>query len=502
MKPMYFSILFVCILFSVNALYAQVTITENPIVDNAACNEQVVGVALSAEYTEFAISVRNHLISYNPFGSSYIKFTNKTKMWYTDPETKSTVTVPVISMSLGNEKKLVRLGKKYGIEDFTNGLFVCLKFAPLPIGVDRISIQDDADDDDFSWKGIHIRPRESGSSVFFTITKDSISNMISNTNSPFAGIYEEVDGNGNGYQLSYIIDKDKPFLLFMDSEKEIQGWKLGQVKAELNFTAAGNILKGTWYMADKSKQPALVQFDDATMKITFTALNQNNNSLYIKMGNAQINVPSSVSSSWTGTGFALKDGYIVTNHHVSSDAKSIQIYGVNGDFTKSYTATSIGVDKVNDLAILKITDENFTGFGTTPYSIITSLADVGESIYVLGYPLTGTMGEEVKLTNGIISSKTGYDGDVALYQMSAPIQPGNSGGPMFNPDGDVIGIICAHHKNTENVGYAIKTSYLKNLVESVADLSILPTNNSISKLELKDQVKQIHNYVYLIKCSK
>ena len=73
---------------------------------------------------------------------------------------------------------------------------------------------------------------------------------------------------------------------------------------------------------------------------------------------------------------------------------------------------------------------------------------------------------------------------------------------MFNPDGDVIGIICAHHKNTENVGYAIKTSYLKNLVESVADLSILPTNNSISKLELKDQVKQIHNYVYLIKCSK
>lgn len=123
-------------------------------------------------------------------------------------------------------------------------------------------------------------------------------------------------------------------------------------------------------------------------------------------------IPSSTQSSqWSGTGFALKDGYIVTNYHVIEGAGSIEIFGVCGDFSKSYTANVIASDKNNDLALLKISSSDFTGFGPIPYGISNSTSEVGEDIYVLGYPLTSTMGDEIKLTNGIISSKTGFQGD-------------------------------------------------------------------------------------------
>ena len=125
----------------------------------------------------------------------------------------------------------------------------------------------------------------------------------------------------------------------------------------------------------------------------------------------------------------------------------------------------------------------------------------GDPVFVLGYPLTSTMGDEIKLTTGIISSKTGFQGDVSLYQISAPIQPGNSGGPLFDKNGNLIGIVNAKHEGAENVGYAIKTSYLKNLIESSISTSILPNNNRISRLPLTEKVKSLKNFVYFIKCS-
>ena len=207
------------------------------------------------------------------------------------------------------------------------------------------------------------------------------------------------------------------------------------------------------------------------------------------------------AAGWSGSGFALNKGYVVTNYHVVEEANSINIYGIKGDFSTSYAASVVATDKVNDLAILKINDKNFTGFGPLPYSIKMQMAEVGDDIFVLGYPLIQTMGNEIKLTNGIINSLTGFEGDVSIYQMSAPIQPGNSGGPMFDRKGNIIGIICAGHKGTDNVGYAIKTSYLKNLAESTNLSNIFPTNNTIAALPLSGQVKKIKPYVFLIKCS-
>ena len=209
---------------------------------------------------------------------------------------------------------------------------------------------------------------------------------------------------------------------------------------------------------------------------------------------------SSKPKSWTGTGFALKDGYIVTNWHIVEHAYNISIKGIGGNFSSSLRANVVASDKHADIAILKIDDNHFSGFGHIPYTISHTTADVAQDIYVLGYPLTSTMGEEIKYTSGEISSKTGFLGDVSLYQISAPIQPGNSGGPLIDSQGNIIGIVCAKHSGAENVGYAIKTSYLKNIVESALDNSIFPTGDRLCGLPRPEQIKQIKDFIYLIVC--
>lgn len=202
----------------------------------------------------------------------------------------------------------------------------------------------------------------------------------------------------------------------------------------------------------------------------------------------------------TGTGFAIAtNGLIVTNNHVVADSKEIKVCGLNGNFNKDYLAKVVIVDKNNDLAIIQITDNTFINFGEIPYKIKQSSSMVGEDIFVLGYPLTATMGDEIKLTNGIISSKTGYQNDITVYQISAPVQPGNSGGPLFDKSGNLIGIVNAKHIDAENATYAIKVSYLSNLLEV---LDVYPVNNKGSNLDeksLSEQVSIIKDFVFLIK---
>jgi len=205
----------------------------------------------------------------------------------------------------------------------------------------------------------------------------------------------------------------------------------------------------------------------------------------------------------SGTGFALSSGgYIVTNHHVVNGATNINIRGVNGDFSKTYKAKVIVEDKNNDLAIIKIDDASFTSLGTIPYTIPSKSCDVGCSCFCLGYPLRATMGDEVKLTNGIISSKSGFQGDITTYQITAPVQPGNSGGPLFDDKGNLIGIINAKHLGAENVSYAIKTSYLLNLIEIMPTPPKLQTISTVAGKPLTEQVKILKKFTYIIEINQ
>ena len=225
------------------------------------------------------------------------------------------------------------------------------------------------------------------------------------------------------------------------------------------------------------------------------------NSMYIDAIKKKSEEQNTVND-WSGTCFAIDKTLCVTNFHVVDGANNLKIQGINGDFSTEYRATLIASDKNNDIAIIKIDDSKFKGFTNIPYKILTNTSEVGEEVFVLGYPLTATMGDEIKLTTGIISSKTGFQGDIALYQISAPIQPGNSGGPLFDNQGNVIGIVSAKHTGTENVGYAIKTTYLKILTESINQQITLPINNQISNLNLINKVKTVKGFVFLLKCNK
>ena len=205
------------------------------------------------------------------------------------------------------------------------------------------------------------------------------------------------------------------------------------------------------------------------------------------------------SKKTTGTGFAIStNGYIVTNYHVIKNASTIKIKGVKGNFQKSYSAKIVISDKNNDLTILKITDYSFSSLGTIPYTLKSKSISVGTDIFVLGYPLTATMGEEIKLTNGIISAKSGFQGDITSYQMTAAIQPGNSGAPMFDKYGYITGIVNAKLANAENAGYAIKTTYLFNLIDAAPVSIKLPTLNKLSGKSLSSQVNLVKNFIYII----
>ena len=117
----------------------------------------------------------------------------------------------------------------------------------------------------------------------------------------------------------------------------------------------------------------------------------------------------------------------------------------------------------------------------------------------MGYPLSTVLGKEVKITDGIISSKTGYEDDAVTYQISVPIQPGNSGGALFDKKGHLVGITNAGIPSAENVGYAIKSSYLLNLIESAPITIDLPKGVDLSQKEFTEVIKLYTPYVALIK---
>jgi len=217
------------------------------------------------------------------------------------------------------------------------------------------------------------------------------------------------------------------------------------------------------------------------------------------------NILNKKDDKWTGNGtgfFVSTDGYIVTNYHVISEATDIEIEFLRNGKEQNYKAKIMQSDKLNDLALLKINDSTFHSFNLIPYNFQTSLSDVGSSVFTLGYPMAlSVMGTEIKFTDGKISSKTGYQNDITTYQMTTPIQKGNSGGPLFDYDGNLIGIVSSLISSSfaENVSYAIKSSYLKNLIDVLPKTLILPNDKAIMDKTLTEKIKILSDFVVLIK---
>ena len=485
MKKVCFLILLIGLTCKMNA-----QMTENPTVDNTRATGAYIGaVIVTPDFTAIGLNVTFA-------GYDWITISPSTRIEYNNPQTGSLESRRILRMENINNGTL-SMGTKYY---YLPSNVAMLVFPSIPKGVRKINLIEEGK---WKWYGINITPRGDVDVKRIATTEEEINRLIANSKSSYAGMYEQLSSTETSpaiYRLAFVQNDEGTFLVYVGSTNAVGTWKCGEIKAVLRPTVSKSIYKADWYMGNKTLSSAVITFEGATMKLHF---DDNSSNVYVRMsGGAQFDDANTYSEKWSGTGFALKGGYVLTNYHVVDEASIINIYGIGGDFTNGVKATVVGSDKSNDLALLKISGNVPASFNTIPYGFKSKIADVGEDVYVLGYPLTATMGEEVKLTNGIISARTGFDGDVSQYQISAPVQPGNSGGPLIDYNGNVIGVVCAKHRGAENVSYAVKTSQVRNLIESVSDLSIVNTTNSLQGKSLKDQVKSVNKYVYIIKCSK
>lgn len=206
-----------------------------------------------------------------------------------------------------------------------------------------------------------------------------------------------------------------------------------------------------------------------------------------------------------GTGFLISEkGYVVTNYHVIKDARDIKLYfQTDSNKTTEYKASVVRSDKVNDIAVLKIKG-NFISAGKIPYSF-TDEYDVSNEVYTIGYPQPDIMGASYKYTKGEISSLSGIENNITMMQITTPIQPGNSGGALFNTKGEIVGIttstlnpfyIARYQGNIpQNVNYAVKADYVKPLVKQYLDKD----RASVSNLPRAEQIKELSKFICMIR---
>jgi len=207
----------------------------------------------------------------------------------------------------------------------------------------------------------------------------------------------------------------------------------------------------------------------------------------------------------TGTGFYISsDGYFVTNFHVIKGAKDI---AVQDRMNQIYRASIVQVDTDNDLAILRVEGKKFTFLAVASSTGVQK----GETVFTIGFPNITMQGLESKVTQGIISSLSGIGGQPTTFQISVPIQPGNSGGPLINEYGNVIGIVSSTLRPQatmeaggflpQTVNYAIKSNYLLELIATIPTIKRSTTLGQ-KKLTLPEQITRAEQAVGLVIVAK
>jgi S1-C subfamily serine protease len=212
--------------------------------------------------------------------------------------------------------------------------------------------------------------------------------------------------------------------------------------------------------------------------------------------------PAALDGSWasSGTGFFITaDGYLATCHHVVDDGKVFSVRTPGGKFPARVVAS----DETNDVAILKVA-------GTfKPLAINTNALRLGQPAFTIGFPNIDIQGLAPKYTDGKVSSLSGIRDDTSAFQISVPVQPGNSGGPLTDAGGNIIGVVVARLSDysvlrrtrslPQNVNYAVKTGPLVRLIRR---LGIEQKVRFSAATDANDPVKAVEDATALILVSQ
>lgn len=202
----------------------------------------------------------------------------------------------------------------------------------------------------------------------------------------------------------------------------------------------------------------------------------------------------------SATGFFITDdGYFVTNQHVVAEGNQFRLLTSKG----LLVARIVKVDVVNDLAVLKA-EGRFAALPVAP----SRGMKLGESVATIGFPNIGLQGFAPKLAKGEIASLTGVQDDARQFQISVPVQPGNSGGALVDSHGNVVGVVvgklsqkaalAASGQLAENVNYAVKSSFLLSFLESLPEVSSKLKEPNTTERKFEDVVKSVEQAAVLV----
>jgi S1-C subfamily serine protease len=255
-------------------------------------------------------------------------------------------------------------------------------------------------------------------------------------------------------------------------------WQPSEIKAEIRSTASPDIFTCTYFMGDKKAAGTTLTLEHGAVLhgsiTTPKPLDLLLMRVWPKVGAESANVISAGGVS-SGTGFLLnKTGLLATNWHVVADAKNLSV--AFPGWSGAVSAEIVVRDVVNDLAVVRMSDT--TKLASTcpdlPFQVAPSTTvTLGEHVAAIGYPLTPMLGSNPKFSEGVVASKSGWQDDPRSLQISAQVQPGSSGSPLFDNDGNIIGVVVATLDAAkvyqsasaipQNVNFAIKADYLLSL---------------------------------------
>lgn len=248
-------------------------------------------------------------------------------------------------------------------------------------------------------------------------------------------------------------------------------WKVGEVKVEITKTSVTGLYTGVYRMGSKDERQATFRLSDGgnLLSMNWNAVNllEDREATAIRTYPADSRTADEGKTS-TGTGFFVSGGGLVlTAYHVVEDSSQIVVVDSSGI---EHPAELLRYSKANDLAVLQTaaSEREFLRLGTA------GDLRVGGKIFTMGYPASGILGGEVKYSDGAVASTSGVEGEQSLFQMTIPIQPGNSGGAVVNAEGSVVGIVTSSAailpflRSTgslpQNVNWAVKAEYARLLV--------------------------------------